>query len=133
MTKGLACSIRRNRHHVANLDLLVGDHNVIDEQFHQGAPLREACFLEAGADLCTKRFRCLGDFGHFNALARQFVQLLLLSLKDTSTLIQVGTLALELGQLECFAQIGVKEAILLAFSSRDRLREVTLAGLKLLG
>jgi hypothetical protein len=68
LTKGPVRASGGGWQDVADLDLVVGDDDAVDEQLHQLAPLFEGGGGESGSDGLAERFDAIGHGLQFQAL-----------------------------------------------------------------
>jgi DDE superfamily endonuclease len=97
-----------SREHVADLDLVVGDDDPVDEQLGQLPPLLEAGGGQPGPDGLAECLDALGDGLEFEPLPGSGVQLALLGEERGVPAVQVLAFALELGQPEDLGEVGVQ-------------------------
>jgi Insertion element 4 transposase N-terminal/Transposase DDE domain len=121
------------REHVADLGLVVGDDDPVDEQFGQLPPLLEAGGGQPGPDGLAECLDAVGDGLEFEPLPGSSVQLVLLGEQRGVPPVQVLAFALGFGQPEDLGEVGVQEPLLLALELAQGLAEGRLPGLELLG
>jgi hypothetical protein len=102
------------REHVADLDLVVGDDDTVDEQLGQLPPLLEGGGGQPGADGLAEALGAVGDGLEFEPLPGGGVQLALLGEQCDVPAVQVLASALEFGQPESLGEVGVQQPLLLA-------------------
>ena len=102
------------REHVADLDLVVGDDDTVDEQLGQLPPLLEGSGVQPGADGLAEALDAVGDGLQFEALPCGGVQLALLGEQGGVPTVQVLTFAVEFGQGDDLGEVGVQQPLLLA-------------------
>src|SRR4051812_37683173 len=115
MAKRLVGSIRRGRNDVTDLDLLVGDDHPIYEQFHQPALLLEGGVGKSRPHLLAESLDRVGYPSELGALPGRGLQRAFVGEKGVGATLEFFTLALELGELQSPAEIGVQQPPLLAF------------------
>src|SRR6266700_1825376 len=118
---------------VADLDVAVGDHDAVDEQFSQQPALLEGGGGQSGADGLAECLDTVGDGLQFQPLAGGGVQLALLGGQGGAAAVQLVPLALELGQGDDLGQVGVEQPLLLAVQLAQGLADGRLPGVEFLG
>jgi hypothetical protein len=68
MTKGHCLSLGTGRHHVSNLDLIMGDNHAINEPFHQLSLLGKGTLGQGRLDTLAKSFESLRHSSHLDLL-----------------------------------------------------------------
>jgi hypothetical protein len=125
--------VGRGRQDVADLDLVVGDDDAVDEQLGELPPLLEDGGGEAGADGLAECLDAAGDGLQFQLLPGGGVQLPLLGRQGGVAAVQLFTFALEFGQGDDLGQVGVEQPLLLAVELVQGLADDRLPGLEFLG
>lgn len=125
--------VRRGVNNVTDLDLLVGDDHPIYDQFHQPALLLEGGVGESRPHLFAEFLDRAGYPGKLGALAGCGLELAFLGEKGVSAALEFPALALEFGELQYPAQVGVKQPPPLAFGLGDGLADALQSRLQLLG
>jgi Transposase DDE domain len=118
---------------VADLDLVLGDDDAVDEQLDQLPPLLEAGGGEPGPDGLAECLDTVGDGLEFEPLPGRGVQLALLGEQGGVPAVQVLAFALEFGQRDDLGEVGVQQPLLLALELAQGLADGRLPGLELLG
>ncbi len=118
---------------VANFDLVVGDHDPIDQQFDERAFLRERGVGQASSDALAKRGDRSGQSGQFGMLVDLSIKLLGLGGQGLDFLIQLLSSALVLGQGDHGGQIGLGQPLDLTLEVDLAPVQLFPAGLQLLG
>src|SRR6266487_3160076 len=117
--------------HVADLDVAVGDHDAVDEQFSQQPALLESGGGQSGADGLAECLDTVGDGLQFQPLSGGGVQLALLGRQGGAAAVQLVPLALEFGQGDDLGQVGVEQPLLLAVQLAQGLADRVLPGVEL--
>ncbi len=133
MAKRLVGSIRRGGDDVTDLDLLVGDDHPVYEQFHQPALVLEGGVGESRPHLFAESLDRAGYPGKLDALPGRGLELAFLGEKGVGAPPKFFALALELGELQYPAEIGVQQPFPLTFGLGDGLAEALHSRLQLLG
>ena len=102
------------REHVADLDLVLGDDDAVDEQLGELPPLGEGGGGEAGPDGLAEALDPAGDGLEFESLPGGGIELPLLGGQAGVPAVQVLAFALELGQGDDLGEVGVQQPLLLA-------------------
>jgi SRSO17 transposase len=118
---------------VADLDVAVGDHDAVDEQFSQQPALLEGGGGQSGADGLAECLDTVGDGLQFQPLSGGGVQLALLGRQGGAAAVQLVPLALEFGQGDDLGQVGVEQLLLLAVQLAQGLADGRLPGVEFLG
>jgi len=133
LAKRAVRACRRGREHVADLDLVVGDDDSVDEQFGQLPSLRERGRGKSGPDGLAECLDAVGDDLQLHALAGGGVQLALLGRQRGLAAVQFVAFALEFSQPDDLGEVGVQQPLLLAVELAQGLADGALPGVELLG
>jgi hypothetical protein len=133
LTKSNGWTVAGGREDVADLDVAVGDHDAVNQQFDEGAALRNGCRVQTVADLGTKRLQRLGDRTQGEVLLRHGVELPLLALQGLLPTRELVTLALKDRQGEHASELGIEQALLSGVQLHQGLAQRRLACLQFLG
>ena len=93
LAKGAVRPVGGSREHVADLDLVVGDDDAVDEQLGELPPLGEGGGGEPGADGLAECLDPVGDGAEFQPLPGRGIQLALLGEQGVAAAVQVLALA----------------------------------------
>ena len=133
MAKRLGGSVRRGGNDVTDLDLLVGDDHPIYEQLHQPTLLLEGGVGESRPHLLAESLDRVGYPGDPGALPGRGLELAFLGKKGVGATLEFFALALELGELQHPAEVGVQQPLPLALGLGDGLADAPQPRLQLLG
>src|ERR1700683_453425 len=93
LAKGAVRPVGGSREHVADLGLVVGDDDAVDEQLGELPPLGEGGGGEPGADGLAECLDPVGDGAEFQPLPGRGIQLALLGEQGVAAAVQVLALA----------------------------------------
>lgn len=125
-------AVARGGEDIAEFDLAVGDDDAVEQQFHEGATLREGGRSESRLHLRAEGLETLNQRGHVALLLDTPVEVALLGQQARLALGQLAAHALQLGQLDHAGDVGVEEPALLAIELPQGLLERGAPGLQLL-
>jgi hypothetical protein len=118
---------------VADLDLVAGDDDTVDEELGQQPPLLERGGGQPGADGLAEALDAVGDGLGFEPLPGGGIQLALLGEQCGVPAVQVLALAPEFGQPDDLGEVGIQQPLLLAVELAQGLADGCLPGLEFLG
>src|SRR5215207_4691489 len=133
MAERLMRTVRRGGNDVTDLDLLVGDDHPIYKQFYQPALLLEGGLGEPHPHPLAESLDRAGYPGELGALPGRGFELALLGEEGVGAPLEFFALALELGELEHPAEVGVQQPFPLAFGLGDGLGDALQPRLQFLG
>jgi hypothetical protein len=111
MTKTRRLATGADRHDVADLDLLVGHHDTIDEQFHQHPLLLEGRLGQPGLDSATEILDRSHHAGQLDVSFDLGLELDLLLGKRLALLFQIGAPAAVFLQWDDLAQVRLRHSL----------------------
>src|SRR3712207_960315 len=121
MTKRLVRTVRRGGNDVTDLHLPVTHNHSIDEQFRQRPLLLEGGIGENRFCLLAELLDRVGYTGKLSTLSSGSSEMALLGEQSIGASLQFLPLALELGELQYSAQVGVQQSSVLPFGLCDGL------------
>ena len=133
MTKRGGFSLGAGGHHIANLHLVMGDDDVIDEQFHQLSALGKRELVQGGLQPPAKGLESLGQRGDIHLLLRLRLELAQLLGQAMLGLRHLLSFALELVTPDDLGQVDFQQPGLLPFELGEGVTQGLPPGLQGLG